>query len=405
MFIREDGRVIALTPAPIPPLYPLMRNLPLSPCLLVALSLFPLIAHAAPPATTAPTTQSYYEDTVANSNPLRVQQAAELEDYIEALQADHSRLVALLRPDYSSPAAYEKSVEPYRRAFAASIGYPPPGDEPKDAPTFDKLGEDAIATYYRATIPILPAGHSRVNSEGIYIVPKNLKGKAPLVIAMHGGGGSPEVALFHGGANYHDMVRGGAKRGFIVYAPQHLFNAPPYPKDVRRQIDTRLRLVGTSLTAVEIAKITRAIDALVTRPEVDANRIAMVGLSYGGYYALVAPALDPRIKVIVSSCYYGVQEGRYWRDELAVPTDFQFSDRMTLFKDSDLVALICPRPLLIQAGSMDDTDHRDPGKILAPRSAEYYNKLNLGDRFKHLVFDGKHEFHDDSAWAWVEKQW
>src|SRR5579862_5097634 len=168
------------------------------------------------------------------------------------MKRDESRLHALFKPDYSSPAAFEESARPLRAAFCESIGYPPPGDGPKDAPTFEKIGEDSIGTYFRCSIPILPSVHA----EGIYIVPKNVSGKAPLIIAMHGGGGSPEVALFHGGANYHEMVRGGVKRGYIVFAPQHLFAAEGFPKDIRNRTDDRLRLVGTSLTAVEIAKIT-----------------------------------------------------------------------------------------------------------------------------------------------------
>lgn len=341
----------------------------------------------------------YFEQDVAASNALRAEQARELDAYIQAQKQDESRLRAVFEPDYSSVGAFEKSSEPYRRAFCASIGYPPPGGVPAEAATFTHIGEDAIGTYFRAVIPVLPGVHA----EGVYIVPKNLAGKAPLVIAMHGGGGSPEVALFHGGANYHDMVRGGTKRGYVVFAPQHLFSAPGYPKDLRVTTDQRLRLVGTSLTAVEVAKITRSLDVLVKRPEVDAGRVAMVGLSYGGYYALVTPAIDTRIKVVVSSCYYGVQEGRYERDELSVPGDFKFPDRFTLFRDSDLVALICPRPLQIQAGSKDDADHREMGARLAPASRAYYEKLNLSDRFQHVLFEGGHMFHDDSAWAFVQK--
>lgn len=347
-----------------------------------------------------PTTRpAYYQEKVAASNPLRTAQAKELDAYVVAMKSDESRLHALLNPDYSSPEAFAKSTERYRAAFCESIGYPPPGDLPKDAPTFDRIGEDGIGTYYRCAIAILPGVHSA----GIYIVPKGLTGKAPLIIAMHGGGGSPEVALFNGGANYHDMVRGGVKQGYVVFAPQHLFNADGYPKDIRNKIDERMRLIGTSLTAVEIAKITRSLDILVKRPEVDSSRIAMVGLSYGGYYALVTPAIDTRIKVSVSSCYYGVQEGRYERDELSVPGDFQFQDRFTLFRDSDIVALICPRALQIQAGSMDDADHREPGRKLAPLSAAYYNRLGVSDRFRHLIFEGKHEFHDTSAWEFVKQ--
>ena len=308
----------------------------------------------------------------------------------------------LLPDDYSSPGAFAKSAERYRKAFSDSIGYPPPGEVPQTAATFTSIGEDGLGVYYRAMIPILPGVHA----EGIYIVPKSLKPgeKAPLVISMHGGGGSPEVALFRGGSNYHDMVRGGVKRGYIVFAPQHLFNVEGQPKDIRNRTDERLRLVGTSITAIEVAKITRSLDVLLKRPEVDATRVGMVGLSYGGYYALVTPALDQRIKVSVCSCYYGVQEARYERDELSIPRDFQSMDRFTLFRDSDLVALICPRALQIQAGRTDGVDHREGGMKLALQSHTYYAKLGLSDRFRHVLFEGGHEFHDESAWEFVKQQ-
>ena len=341
----------------------------------------------------------YFEQDVKDSNLLRTEQAQELDNYILAQKHETTRLKALVPSDYSSPEAFAKSAMRYRQAFNASIGYPPPGEVPQTPAIFTVMGEDSIGIYSRVMIPILPGVHA----EGIYIIPKSLKpgDKAPLVISMHGGGGSPEVALFHGGSNYNDMVRGGVKRGYIVFAPQHLFTAEGFPQDIRNRTDQRLRLIGTSLTAIEIAKITRSLDVLLLRPEVDANRVAMVGLSYGGYYALVTPAVDTRIKVAVCSCYYGVQEGRYARDELSIPPDFQFPDRFTLFRDSDIAALICPRSLQVQAGSTDGVDHRDAGKPLSIESQTYYDKLHLSDRFQHLVFEGGHEFDDGSAWAFI----
>lgn len=342
----------------------------------------------------------YFEQEVKASDPIRAEQVKEMDGYIAALKVDSSRLHSLFTPDYSSPKAYEASTKRLRQAFADSIGYPPPGKpDVADAPSFTMMGEDDIGTYYRARISVLPGVHA----DGIYIVPKGLKGRAPLVISMHGGGGSPDVALFHGGSNYHDMVRGGVKRGYVVFAPTHLFSAPGSPGDIRNRIDERMRLVGTSLTAVEIAKISRSLDVLLKRPEVDSKRVAMVGLSYGGYYTLVVPALEPRIKVAVSSCYFGVQEGRYATDELGVPSDFRFKDRFTLLRDPEIVALICPRPLEIQAGSTDNASHREPGKLLAPEAAAYYKGLNRADAFRFLVFEGGHEFHDESAWEWLGK--
>lgn len=337
-----------------------------------------------------------FNQKVADSNPLRVEQVKELDAYIKAMAADRTRLASVFKPDFSSVRAYEASTRKLRQKFAESIGYPPPGVFTTGS-SFTPIGEDSLGTYYRAQIPILPS----VNSEGIYIVPKGVKGRFPLVISMHGGGGSPEVALFNGGSNYHDMVRGAVRRGYAVYAPQHLFNATGYPANIRQQIDSRLRLVGTSLTAVEVAKITRAIDVLVKRPEIDEKRIAMVGLSYGGYYALVTPALDTRIKVSVSSCYFGVQEWRYERNELSVGTDFHFMDRFTLLRDPEIAALICPRALFIQAGKTDDEAHRDMGVQLAPDVARYYDRVGRGSAFKFLAFDGGHEFHDASAWDFV----
>lgn len=342
---------------------------------------------------------TYYEQEVKASGPIRAEQVKELDGYITGLKGDATRLHALFTPDYTSLRAYESSTKRLRQAFADSIGYPPPGRPDAEAPSFTQMGEDALATYYRARISVLPGVHT----DGIYIVPKGLKGRAPLVIAMHGGGGSPDVALFHGGANYHDMVRGGVKRGYVVFAPTHLFSAPGAPGDIRNRIDERMRLVGTSLTAVEIAKIARSLDVLLKRPEVDPKRVAMVGLSYGGYYTLVVPALDPRIRVAVSSCYFGVQEGRYAQDELSVPSDFKFKDRFTLLRDSEIVALICPRPLEIQAGSTDNASHREPGKLLAPQAAAYYTGLHRAEDFRFLVFEGSHEFHDASAWEWLAK--
>lgn len=328
---------------------------------------------------------SLYNDSVAASNSLRTEQAKELERYIQHLKTDKSRRIS--------------DIKKLRQRFAESIGWPPPGKPDTEAASFTKLGEDSLGVYFRAMIPVLPGVHA----EGIYITPKNATGRVPLVISMHGGGGSPEVALFNGGANYHDMVRGGVKSGYAVFAPQHLFRAEGFPGDVRNRTDERLKLLGTSLTAVEIAKITRSLDVLLKRPELDPKRVAMVGLSYGGYYALVAPALEPRIKVAVSSCYFGVQEWRYERDELSVPSDFRFPERFSQLLDSDLVALICPRPLLIQAGTTDNASHREGGVKLAPASAEHYKKLGKESHFEFLVFEGGHEFHDPSAWAFLKK--
>jgi dienelactone hydrolase len=344
--------------------------------------------------------QAYYEEEISASDPLRAEQAGELDAYVKRMSSDSTRLDRLFRPDYSSPSAYRSSTARLRRRFAEAIGYPPPGVRSAEKSQFTRIGEDGIGTYYRARIPVVEGVHA----EGILIVPKGLHGRAPLVIAMHGGGGSPEIALFHGGANYHDMVRGGVKERYVVFAPQHLFSAPGYPPDIRAQMDARLRLVGTTIAAVEIAKITRSIDVLSKRPEVDSSRIGMVGLSYGGFYTLMTTAIDTRIKAAVSSCFYGWQEECYSRNELSVSVDFRYMDRFSIFRDPILVALICPRALEIQAGDHDDLVHLDAGKRIAPQAAAPYMRLGIPDSFRFAVFKGSHEFNDTSAWEFLRNR-
>ncbi len=78
-----------------------------------------------------------------------------------------------------------------------------------------------------------------IYATGLHLMPRDVAGPVPLVVAQHGGDGSPELATFHGGANYHDMIRGAAQRGYAVLATQHLFRAPGFPADVRQRLGAR----------------------------------------------------------------------------------------------------------------------------------------------------------------------
>lgn len=349
-----------------------------------------------------------YEEEIAASEPIRTEQADELTRYLAWLREDRSALHAIFRPDYSSPRAYQASTRKLRHALQNSFGYPPPaGTTPEGWSTgreeaeFRGIGEDHLATYYRTRIPVLPGVHA----VGLYLVPRALqterRGRAALVIAMHGGQGSPELATFHGGTNYHDMVRGAVGRGYVVWAPQHLFDAQGYPEDIRQRIDSRARLVGTSIVAIEIAMIRRGLDVILPRPEVDRRRVAMIGLSYGGFYTLCTTALEPRIRVGVASCWFGDWAEHFDRWEPHGGSDGRFPGGLSLFRDPEVVALICPRPLQIQMGSRDGVIPAEPARAVAPLAAAYYAQLGLPERFRFVEFPGRHEFCGSLAWEFL----
>jgi cephalosporin-C deacetylase-like acetyl esterase len=65
----------------------------------------------------------------------------------------------------------------------------------------------------------------------------------------------------------------------------------------------RTYLAGTNLARWKIWDGMRAVDYLLTRPDVDSQRISLTGTSGGGFQTAMLGALDERIKVIIPSYY------------------------------------------------------------------------------------------------------
>lgn len=294
-----------------------------------------------------------------------------------------------------------QGVEGWRRTLVTSIGYPSPGMHATPGkPRLEKSGEDDLATYYRCWIEVGPD----LETYGLYLVPKNLRKPAPLVISKHGGGGFPEMAIYKGGGNYHDMIRGAAKEGYIVYAPLTVMypyrdrdKGSPIPVEVRAGLDAKLRAAGTSLMGLEVTKIVKALDSLLKhQKEIDAKRIGMIGLSYGGYYTLYAAAVDPRIKVAVASCSF--------RSELPpASASGKIEGRPLDLATPEIAALIAPRPLQVQAGISDQGLPIADVRIGAERARGHYAKVNAAAQFEFKEFEGGHEFRGNLAWDFLRR--
>src|SRR5580704_11533748 len=234
------------------------------------------LSQSAPPQTaplqTAPAQTPLYEEDLLASAPIRVEQWKQLQAYADALPQK-----PLPFPKGDTNATNAAGREALAHSFREALGYPPPLFLDHPSGHFDKVGEDSTATYYRCFIRVTP----QMETYGLYVVPKHVKLPAPLVISQHGGGGTPEMATFHGGTNYHDQVRGAVAEGYVVFAPLTIMypfrdrdHGTAIPAEVRGILDDELRARGTTLMGVEAHKISRALDVVLQRPEVDANRVA-----------------------------------------------------------------------------------------------------------------------------------
>jgi hypothetical protein len=77
---------------------------------------------------------------------------------------------------------------------------------------------------------------------------------------------------------------------------------------------------------------------------------------------------------------------------------------LTEFTDSDVVSLICPRPLLVQTGKKDGIAWWPQVIEEFNAAKEHYSKLGLPDRIELDLHDGAHEIRVESGLAFL-KTW
>jgi dienelactone hydrolase len=237
--------------------------------------------------------------------------------------------------------------------------------------------------YVRETIEYAVEADERVKS--FLLVPKHINRTVPAIFAHH-----QHASQFHLGKSEVVGLKGDAdqayaselaERGYVVVAPDALAfeernwsNASGYAEYF--ELATRL-VQGRTLLAKCLHDVSVALDYLVARPEVDRLRIGFIGHSYGGKMAIWAPAFDNRIRASVSNCGCVNYKQSLIRDtgvqmEFCLPGVLQFGDV------EDIVRLVAPRALLLQATS-DDRWSRGANAIFEHAESSFpKGKLKLG---------------------------
>jgi dienelactone hydrolase len=123
---------------------------------------------------------------------------------------------------------------------------------------------------------------------GIFHLPPNYRAgtRVPVIVAISGMDGFKERSV----GLYKDAWM---DRGYVVLA----FEGPGYWEPPLRGIF--VDVAGWADAARTVA------DWLVKRPEVDADKIGMTGVSYGSFFTAIMMAADPRYKAcaVVGTCY------------------------------------------------------------------------------------------------------
>jgi len=141
-----------------------------------------------------------------------------------------------------------------------------------------------------------------------------------------------------------------AQRGYVTLAPDYPnfgdYVFDPYTHGYQ------------SATMKGIVNHRRAVDLLVSLPQVDAKRVGVIGHSLGGHNSLFIAAFDPRLKAVVTSCGFTAFR-RYYNGNLTGWSHKGYMPRIAEvygkdparmpFDFVDVLTAIAPRAVFINA--------------------------------------------------------
>ena len=245
---------------------------------------------------------------------------------------------------------------------------------------------------------------------GILMEPANFPGRRPVVIALHGTGGSK--------ANMLSLCRKLAEAGFIAGAIDGRYHGER--KSGKGETDYNDAIVRAFHGSGEhplyydtVWDVVRLVDYLQTRDDVDPARIGLIGISKGGIETYLAAAADPRIAVAVPcigvESFRWALDNRDWQGRIGtIQSAFdtiakekcvtkpdsafvqKFYDRVvpgiySEFDGPEMLKLIAPRPLLVINGDSDNHTPL-PGVTECVNAAQkVYASDRAEDRFAVII--------------------
>jgi dienelactone hydrolase len=260
--------------------------------------------------------------------------------------------------------------------------------------------------------PAAPPQAPTVIAYGILLLPKDLKPgeRRPVVVCQHGLEGRPQDVA-HGASKkenpaYNNYAAKLAERGFITYAPQN----PYIFWDRFRTLQRKANPLGKSLFSIIIPQHEQTVRWLASLPNVDPQRIAFYGLSYGGKTAMRVPAVVEEYCLSICSADFNEWVWKnastrspysyVWTGEYEI---FEF-DLGSTFNYAEMAALIAPRPFMVERGHFDGVASDETvAHEFAKVRHHYAARLGLGDRCEIEWFVGPHTINGQGTFRFLHK--
>ncbi len=319
-----------------------------------------------------------------------------------------------------------------------------PAPTPPQAEVVERVERD---THIREKVLFSTSPHFRIPA--YVLIPRNLRGRAPAIVDLHSHGGmflfGKEKVLDLGNnhaamTDYHRRNYDGrptatelVRRGYVVITIdafmfgerrlimdsdiKHGWDRARYSLDDVRVMNLQCRSKETTLVkALTWAGLTwpgivfwddmRTVDYLVSRPEVDRERIGCIGISMGGYRSIFLSGLDERIQ---AACVTGFMSTLRPMIRAHVDTHswVHYVPGMQKYLDlPDVATLHAPKPLLVQQCTQDRLFPLAGMRASLERIGDGYAKAGAKDRFTGRFYDEPHIFSrrmQDDAIDWFDR--
>lgn len=235
-------------------------------------------------------------------------------------------------------------------------------------------------------------------SYGYLFIPENAR-NSPAIFVHHRRGpnweiGKSEAAGLAGDKDYA-LALELAGRGYVTFAPDAMgFEERRAPDSTGLEYDQAynfhllaLRLLrGETLLKKVVWDISRGVDYLETRPEVNAQKIGFIGHGYGSKMAFWAAALEPRLRATATTGGWHtyreqLRRGEWFQPEFVVPRLMQVADL------NHVLSMVAPRPFLLSI-SEQDMENSDTEEIYR-KSQETYRKMGAANRLTLYTYPGE----------------
>lgn len=231
---------------------------------------------------------------------------------------------------------------------------------------------------------------------GYFCYPAGAREKLPAILVVHGGGGSADL----------NNTIAWAERGYAVLCidlpgrgEQRLNSRSSGPDmDVPNLLRTEADM-GSNYLVHAVAAARNGITYLTQRKEVDADRIGMVGLSWGGVITLLTNGQDKRLKTAINVFGAGyIPEGCTWQDRFNVKTREEM-ERWLTYIDPKNFLHTQHAPILFISGTNDHCYY-------LPTFQKSYEEVRVAKKLL-LIPNLRHRFlpfMQRIAWNWLDNK-